>query len=46
MNQFHTYIEESETLRGCAPNLWIREVAHSDPLKDALNMLHDIRNLR
>jgi hypothetical protein len=42
MKQFHTYIEESENLRGSALNLCIREAAHIDPLRDALRMLHDI----
>lgn len=41
MKLFDTYITESETLRGCVQNIWIRDVAHIDPLKDALNMLRE-----
>ncbi|XP_078162394.1 conserved telomere maintenance component 1 isoform X2 [Carex rostrata] len=43
VKQFHTYITEWATLRRCAQNIWFRDVAHIDPLKDALNMLRDIK---
>ncbi|KAJ3707540.1 hypothetical protein LUZ61_011245 [Rhynchospora tenuis] len=44
MKKFDTYISESAVLRGCMQNIWIREVARVDPLKDAFNLILDIKN--
>ncbi|KAJ4799315.1 conserved telomere maintenance component 1 [Rhynchospora pubera] len=42
--QFDAYISESAVLRGCMQNIWIREVACVDPLKDAFNLILDLKN--